>query len=71
MQVRVKRRGDDKKYTARVLSIGTECDLALLTVADNEFWEDVTPHKLGPMPGLQESVAVVGCARHATRVSTR
>ena len=31
MQVQLKRRGDNEKYTARVLAIGTECDVALLT----------------------------------------
>eukprot|EP00892_Ulva_mutabilis_P000485 jgi/Ulvmu1/10437/UM062_0034.1 len=59
-QVRVKRRGDDKKYLARVLAIGTECDLALLTVDDAAFWEGLNAMTLGPMPSLQESVAVVG-----------
>lgn len=33
VQVQLKRRGDDEKYVARVLAIGTECDLALLTGA--------------------------------------
>ena len=31
-QVKVKRRGDDQKFLAKVLAIGTECDIALLTV---------------------------------------
>lgn len=60
-QVRVKRRGDDRKFTARVLSIGVDCDIALLTVEDDEFWADVVPLEFGPLPRLQESVAVVGC----------
>jgi len=30
--VKVKRRGDDQKFLAKVLAIGTECDIALLTV---------------------------------------
>lgn len=60
LQVRVKRRGDDKKYLARVLAIGTECDLALLTVDDDAFWDGLRAMELGPMPSLQESVAVVG-----------
>ena len=56
----MKRRGDDKKYLARVLAVGTECDLALLTVDDAAFWEGLNAMTLGPMPSLQESVAVVG-----------
>lgn len=27
----MKKRGDDRKWLARVLAIGTECDIALLT----------------------------------------
>lgn len=30
-QIKVKRRGDDQKFLARVLAIGVECDMALLT----------------------------------------
>lgn len=37
-QVKVKRRGDDRKFLARVLAVGTECDIALLTVDDDAFW---------------------------------
>jgi hypothetical protein len=61
LQVRVKLRGDDKKYLAKILAVGNECDLALLTVDDDAFWKDLKPLKLGRMPRLQESVAVVGC----------
>lgn len=59
-QVQLKRRGDDEKYMATVLAIGTECDLALLTVDDDDFWEGITPLELGELPALQESVAVLG-----------
>jgi hypothetical protein len=62
VQVRVKRRGDDQKYLAHVLATGTECDLALLCVDDAAFWEGICPMELGPMPYLQEHVAVVGFA---------
>ena len=59
-QVKVKRRGDDSKFVAQVLSVGHECDIALLTVADEAFWEGIQPLTLGPLPALQEAVAVVG-----------
>ncbi|KFM29273.1 Protease Do-like 9 [Auxenochlorella protothecoides] len=58
--VKVKRRDDDSKFLAKVLAIGTECDIALLTVEDPEFWKDVEPVVLGPLPQLQDSVFVVG-----------
>ncbi|PRW56735.1 Protease Do-like 9 isoform A [Chlorella sorokiniana] len=59
-QVKVKKRGDDRKWLAKVLAIGTECDIALLTVDDEEFWQGVQPLRFGPLPNLQESVYVVG-----------
>jgi len=39
MQVKVKKRGDDRKFLAKVLSIGVDCDVALLDVTDESFWE--------------------------------
>ncbi|GMI76586.1 degradation of periplasmic proteins 9, DegP protease 9 [Hibiscus trionum] len=59
-QVKVKKRGSDTKYLATVLSIGTECDIAMLTVEDDEFWEGVPPVEFGDLPALQDAVTVVG-----------
>ncbi|KXZ44654.1 hypothetical protein GPECTOR_64g148 [Gonium pectorale] len=65
-QVKVKRRGDDRKYLARVLSVGVDCDIAALEVDDPAFWEPspgAPPPPvldLGPLPRLQDGVAVVG-----------
>lgn len=56
----MKRRGDDRKFLARVLAVGTECDIALLTVDDDAFWEGVSPLAFGSLPHLQDAVAVVG-----------
>ncbi|GLI60058.1 hypothetical protein VaNZ11_001910 [Volvox africanus] len=98
-QVKVKRRGDDRKFLARVISVGVDCDIAALEVDDPEFWgaapaanQDAGPAaatagpgngassaggtegsavggeargpppvlELGPLPRLQDGVAVVG-----------
>ncbi|CAM6052277.1 unnamed protein product [Sphagnum compactum] len=59
-QVKVKKRGSDTKYLATVLAIGTECDIAMLTVSNDEFWEDVMPVEFGSLPRLQDAVTVVG-----------
>ena len=37
-----------------------QCDIAMLTVDDDEFWEDVAPLKINGLPAMQESVMVVG-----------
>jgi len=59
-QVKLKKRGEDKKYVAKVLSIGVECDLALLRVEDDAFFRGVEPVTFGQLPNLQSSVTVVG-----------
>ncbi|KAG5536833.1 hypothetical protein RHGRI_024311 [Rhododendron griersonianum] len=59
-QVKLKKRGSDTKYVATVLAIGTECDIALLTVESDEFWEGVSPVQFGELPALQDAVTVVG-----------
>lgn len=55
-QVKVKRRGDDTKFLAKVLAVGTECDVALLTVDDDSFWEGLRPLAFGGLPRLQDAV---------------
>ncbi len=60
-QVRLKKRGSDTKHVATVLAIGRECDIALLTVSDDGFWEDpIDAVEFGQLPQLQEDVIVVG-----------
>ncbi|OMO77851.1 Peptidase S1 [Corchorus capsularis] len=59
-QVKVKRRGDDTKYVAKVLARGVDCDVALLSVESEKFWKGVEPLRLGNLPLLQDAVTVVG-----------
>ncbi|XP_049343851.1 protease Do-like 2, chloroplastic [Solanum verrucosum] len=59
-QVKVKRRGDDTKYVAKVLARGVECDIALLSVESKDFWKGAEPLRFGHLPHLQDSVTVVG-----------
>ena len=57
---KVKRRGSDRKFLARVLANGTECDIAMLSVDDDSFWEGAAPVEFGSLPQLQAAVTVVG-----------
>ncbi|XP_043720027.1 protease Do-like 2, chloroplastic isoform X2 [Telopea speciosissima] len=59
-QVKVKRRGDDTKFVAKVLARGVECDIALLSVESEDFWKGAEPLRLGRLPRLQDAVTVVG-----------
>jgi len=60
-QVKAQRRGSDVKHLAKVLSVGWECDVAVLTVADDEFWEGLQAVSLNlKIPHLEEEVVCVG-----------
>ncbi|AFZ80273.1 serine protease, putative [Theileria equi strain WA] len=52
--------GSTIKYPAKIIEIGHECDLAILTVEDDSFWEGIIPLELGTVPNLHDSVTVVG-----------
>eukprot|EP00920_Eleutheroschizon_duboscqi_P021426 GHVT01050477.1.p1 GENE.GHVT01050477.1~~GHVT01050477.1.p1 ORF type:complete len:1373 (+),score=189.74 GHVT01050477.1:895-5013(+) len=58
--VMVRRRGDHIKYTARVLCVGHECDLALMTVDEDRFWDGLSAIEWGPSPALNDKVMVAG-----------
>ncbi|EKX40735.1 hypothetical protein GUITHDRAFT_164606 [Guillardia theta CCMP2712] len=58
--VLVQRHGIPKKYPARVLFVGHECDLAIIGVEDGDFWVGTKALEFGDVPELQQSVIVVG-----------
>jgi S1-C subfamily serine protease len=59
--VKVKKRHSATKFVAEVIAIGRECDLALLTVHDKEFWKATKPIVLADeLPALQDVATVVG-----------
>lgn len=58
--IQVRRYGEPQRYTARVLSVSHEADLALLTVDDPTFFERGTTLELGELPEPQQEVLVYG-----------
>ncbi|QSH42534.1 serine protease [Lentisphaerota bacterium ZTH] len=56
----VRKPGTQKKYIAQLEVVGHECDLAVLTVSDPEFFSGIKPLKMGDLPDLQSSVIVLG-----------
>ncbi|XP_060206459.1 protease Do-like 10, mitochondrial [Lycium barbarum] len=58
--VLVRKHGSPTKYRATVQAVGHECDLAILVVESEEFWEGMNSLELGDVPFLQEAVSVVG-----------
>lgn len=57
---KVRRRGSDRKFQATRYAVGEECDLAILTVEDEEFWEGTSPLAFGELPELTDDVNVIG-----------
>ncbi|KAF3496042.1 hypothetical protein DY000_02052982 [Brassica cretica] len=58
--VHVKKRGSTIKYKAKVQKIAHECDLAILEIDSQEFWEGMNPLELGGIPPLKKAVFVLG-----------
>lgn len=67
--IQVKKNNDSKKYTAKVEAVGHDCDLALLTVDDPEFFKGTTQLSLGALPNLQDQVTVVGFPQGGDKIS--
>ncbi|KAJ9176052.1 hypothetical protein P3X46_011402 [Hevea brasiliensis] len=67
--VLVRRHGSPTKYRAEVQAVGHECDLAILVVESEEFWEGMNFLELGEIPFLQEAVAVVGYPQGGDNIS--
>ena len=60
VNVEVKREGMTRRYTAQVVHVGHESDLALLAVDDFTFFEGAVPMELGETPIIRDSVSVYG-----------
>uniref|UniRef100_A0A5B7BGG7 Protease Do-like 10 n=1 Tax=Davidia involucrata TaxID=16924 RepID=A0A5B7BGG7_DAVIN len=67
--VLVRKHGSPTKYRAEVQAVGHECDLAILVVEREEFWEGMNFLELGDIPFLQEAVAVVGYPQGGDNIS--
>lgn len=58
--VEVKRAGSGEQFEAAVTFVDHDCDLALLTVADERFFEGATPVALGDLPPVNADVQTYG-----------
>lgn len=65
----VEREGDPNKYSATVLFVAHDCDLALLQVADSSFWKGMKPLEFGGIPALESTVSAYGYPIGGERMS--
>ena len=59
-QIIVRKYQDPKPYLARVEYIGHDCDLALLTVEDESFFDGIEPLEFGDLPKVRSTVVTYG-----------
>jgi S1-C subfamily serine protease len=59
-QIIVRRYQDPRPYIAEVEYVGHDCDLALLTVADEHFFDNIEPLDFGDLPQVRSSVITYG-----------
>ena len=58
--IEIQRHGDPARFTAKVIAISHEADLALLQVEEDAFFNNTTPIELGGLPNLLDEVFVYG-----------
>ena len=58
--LQVRRYGDTQRYPARLLAISHQCDLALITVDDPSFFQNIDPLPIGDLPATNQEVLVYG-----------
>ena len=67
--IQVKKDADPKKYSAKVVAIGHDCDLALLEVDDAHFFDNIVPLEFGDLPKQQDNVTVIGYPQGGGKIS--
>lgn len=68
--IEVQREGDTRNYPATVAFIAHDCDLAVLTVEDDAFYDGVNPLTFGTtLPALNDTVLVLGYPMGGDRLS--
>ncbi|MDP2654296.1 MAG: serine protease [Candidatus Omnitrophota bacterium] len=58
--IQVRKESDPRKYTARLEAVGHDCDLAILSVEDPEFFKGIRALEFGALPSLQDAVTALG-----------
>ena len=68
-QIQVKRLGDPRPYLAKVTYAGPDCDLALLEVEDERFYEGLEPLAIGDLPEVRSTVVTYGYPAGGEQIS--
>jgi S1-C subfamily serine protease len=68
-QVLVHRYQDPRPYVARVSFVGHDCDLALLEVEDERFFDGLEPLEIGLLPKVRSTVITYGYPAGGRQIS--
>jgi S1-C subfamily serine protease len=68
-QILVRRFQDPQPYLAKVQYIGHDCDLALLEVEDESFFDGLEPLKFGDLPKVRSTVVTYGYPAGGEQIS--
>ena len=58
--IQVQSHGRPKRYSAKVVAVSHETDLALLSIDDDSFFQNLEALELGGLPEMQQEVVVYG-----------
>lgn len=65
----IEKENDPKKYVATVQFVGHDCDLAVLKIADPNFFKNTVPLSFGGIPQIESTVSVFGYPIGGERLS--
>ncbi len=68
--IQVRLYGQSKKYQAKIIAVSHDADLALLTVEDREFFQEIKPLDVAELPEIQQEVVVYGFPEGGDTLST-
>jgi S1-C subfamily serine protease len=68
-QVLVKRYQDPRPYQAKVKYIGHDCDLAILELEDERFFDGLEPLSIGELPKVRSTVVTYGYPAGGEQIS--
>lgn len=68
-QILVRRYQDPRPYAAKVKFVGHDCDLAVLDVEDDAFFEGMEPLEIGDLPKVRSTVITYGYPAGGEQIS--
>ncbi len=67
--IQVQRAGETEKFVANLEVVAHECDLAILQVDDDSFFEGAVPVNIGDLPRIGDKVSVFGFPQGGSKLA--